>query len=185
MASSSTTRISAGELFDISPLDSDEKRPVIVFVSILSARWLNRIAILVIGNESDCGYSCRSNPTYEILTLACPARRFFCCIMRGRAAATLFSARRDLLSTPNPAIPTATTAVQSKRPCSAVRRAAGGDCAFTSSNGCPDESCKGRLSVRHSRTWQTSFGGKPLFTWQVRRCRRIPSRNGSERSVHR
>jgi hypothetical protein len=63
-------------------LDSDEKRTVIVFVSIFAgALVLKTIAILVIGNESDCGYVGEQS-TYEILTLACPIYRFLSCIMR-------------------------------------------------------------------------------------------------------
>jgi hypothetical protein len=59
-------------LFDISSLDSDEKRTVIVFVSIFAAALvLKTIAILVIGNESDYGYVVRAIPLMKFsLSLA-------------------------------------------------------------------------------------------------------------------
>jgi hypothetical protein len=74
MASSSTTKICAWELSDISSSDSDETRPVIVFVPLFLKAWargLQKKGDLIVGNESDSGYDSNSFYTYEIFILAC------------------------------------------------------------------------------------------------------------------
>jgi len=74
MASSSTTKISARELLDISSSDSDETRPVIVLVALFPYTCVggaSEKSDLIIGNESDSGYDCNSLYTYEIFIVAC------------------------------------------------------------------------------------------------------------------
>ncbi len=73
MASSSTTKISARDLSDISSSDSDETFPVIVLVAVfLKHPWgASEKSDLIIGNESDSGYDWDSPYTYEIFIVAC------------------------------------------------------------------------------------------------------------------
>jgi hypothetical protein len=83
-------------------------------------------------------------------------------------------------------IPAAAATIQPQRArpagCSAPAASAG----FNSATGCASyKGGKGRLSVWNPCSRQTASGREPLFAWQIYRCGRIPSRDGSEGSLYR
>jgi hypothetical protein len=121
---------------------------------------------------------------YEILSVACPYHCVLRCgVLRRTATAKHSASRRTVSANRARGISSAATAIQSQRPrpAATARRSH----SIASTHGCADEGCKGRLSLWNSSSWQTALGGKPLFARQVRRCGRISSGNGSERSLYR
>jgi len=123
---------------------------------------------------------------YEIFIVACSIRGLPYRFMQRRAAATtLPTSGRELCACPARTVPAAATAVQSEWPCSTHRYTARGDLgSVPASSSRADKGRKRGLSVRNSGSWQASPGRESLFTWQIYRCGRIPSGNGSKRSIH-
>ena len=123
---------------------------------------------------------------YEILIVACSVHGLPRRLMQRRAAAAALSTSGRKLSTHSArTVPATATTIQSERPCSAYRDTARGDRTSSTSTGSrTDEGCKRRLSLWNSCSWQASPCGESLLTWQVYRCRRIPSGNRSKGSVH-
>jgi hypothetical protein len=141
---------------------------------------------LMIGNEWDSGYDCKSLYTYEIFIVACAGCGLCPRLLLRRAAAANHPQQSGEVSRHNRGIPAAATALQSERASSAHERAASRTAGnHASSDSSADKSREGRLPVWSSGPWQTAPGGESLFPWQIYRCRRIPSRNRGEGSLYR